>query len=80
MTRRVRVDPPTTRALTGIEQRSPEPENLFLGQVEVRDTQIEMELLRVSGIRPPRRPMVLHPLECEHEPRVGMKGRPAVIE
>lgn len=80
MTRRVRVDPPTTRALTGVEQRSPEPENLFLGQVEIRDAQIEMELLRVSGIRPTRRPMVPHPLEREHEPRVGMKGRPAVIE
>lgn len=40
MTRRVRVNPPTTPAVTGIEQRSSMSENLFLGQVEIRDAQI----------------------------------------
>lgn len=80
VTCRVCVDPPTALGIAEVEQRGPELENLFLGLVEILDTQVKVELLRASGIRPPRRLMVLRALEGEHEPRVGVEGRPVAVK
>lgn len=53
-------------------------EDVFLGLIQVLDPQVKVELLGVSGVRPPRRLMVVHALESQHEPAVGVERRPAI--
>ena len=65
MAGRVREDPPPARV--DVQQRGPEAEDLFLGRVEVRDIEVEVDLLRVLTVGPARRPVVGHPLEAEHQ-------------
>lgn len=77
---RIREDTPTPLSVSRIEQCGAPFEDLFLGFVQVLDPQVEVELLRPSGIRPPWRPMIFNPLEGQHEPAVGMERRPAVAE
>jgi hypothetical protein len=52
---RVREGPPAAAAVTGVEQRCPEAEDMSLGQIEIWYVQVEVELLRVrpKGRRPP---------------------------
>jgi len=61
---RVREDPPAT----GIDVKQPatQTENLRLGPVEVGDLDVEVKLLRVRGIRPPRPAVIIGALECQH--------------
>ncbi len=80
MTCRVRENTPTALPVTAVEQRGTQPEDVFLGLVEVLDPQVEVELLGSNGIRPLRWPVVFHALEGQHEPRVGVKRRPTVVE
>ena len=73
---RICEDPPA--AGVDVKQRGTEVENLPVSLVEVRDVKIQMELLRARGVRPPRRPVVLHPLEREYETRASVKSREAI--
>jgi hypothetical protein len=73
MARGVCADPPA--ASVSVKQRGAEVEDLLLGLVEVRDVEVQMELLRVRGIRPLRCPVGLHPLEREYETRSRVKLR-----
>lgn len=63
MTCRVCIDPPAARAFADVEQRGAEPQDLFVGLIEILDPQVEVELLWASGVRPTRREMVFHALE-----------------
>ena len=76
---RVDKDAPTAIPLTLVEQCGAPIEDAFLGSFQVLDPQIKVELLGPSGVRPPRRPMVFHPLEGQHEP-VGVESRPTLAE
>lgn len=78
MARRVREDPPT--AGVDVQQRGTEAEDLLLGLVKVHDVKVQMELLRVRSLRPPRRPVILHALEREYEARASVQGREVVID
>jgi hypothetical protein len=80
MPRRIREDPPAPLPVTDVEQRGTQLEDLLLGLVQVPDTQVEVKLLGTSGVRPPRRLMITHALEGEHEPAVGVERRPRVVE
>jgi hypothetical protein len=80
VTCRICIDPPAAHAVADVKQRGAEPEDMFLCLIEILDAQIEMELLRASGIWPLRRLVVLHALEGEHQPGIGVQGRPAIIE
>jgi hypothetical protein len=71
-------DPPA--AGVDMKRRGPEAEDLILSPVEVGDIEIQVKLLRVRGVRPPWRSVVLHALEREHEARAGMKGRKVVAD
>lgn len=76
MARRIREDPPTARV--GTDQPGPDAEDLLLSPVEVRDIEVQMKLLRVGAVRPPRRLVILHTLKCEYESRAGVEGRKLV--
>jgi hypothetical protein len=78
--RRIREDPPALLPITDVEQCGAQLEDLLLGLVKVLGMQVEVKLLRTSGVRPPRRLMIIHALESEHEPAVGVERRPRVIE
>jgi hypothetical protein len=80
VTCRIRIDPPAALAVAVVKQRGSEPEGLFLGLSEILDPEVQVELLRPSGIWPLRRPVVLYALESEHQPGAGMEGRPAIIQ
>lgn len=80
MTCRIREDAPAPLPVPRIEQRSAQIDDVFLSSVQVRDTQVEVELLGSSGIRPVRWLMVFHSLECQHESTVGVERRPAVAK
>jgi hypothetical protein len=62
--RRICEDPPT--AGVDVEQRGAEAEDLLLRLVKIRDIEVQMKLLRVRAVRPPRRPVILHALERKH--------------
>ena len=51
-----------------------------MGSVEVRDIDIQMKLLRVVGVRPPRSPVVGHALEREYEAKIRVKRREVVTD
>jgi hypothetical protein len=76
---RIREDAPAPLPVTLVEQCGAPVEDVFLGLIKVFDPQVKVELLGVSGVRPPRRLMVVHSLESQHEPAVGVERRPAVI-
>lgn len=78
MARRVCEDPPT--AGVDVEQCAAEAEDLLLGLVKVWHIEVQMKLLRVRAVRPPRRPVILHPLERKYEARVRVKGRKVVTD
>jgi|HubBroStandDraft_2_1064218.scaffolds.fasta_scaffold163136_1 hypothetical protein len=61
---RVREDPPATGI--DVEQPAAQTGNLRLGLVEVGDLDVQVKLLRVRGIRPPRRVVILGALERQH--------------
>lgn len=73
-------DAPAAHYLAGIEQRRTEFDYLFLGVVEVRNFQIQMELLGTSRVRPLRGRVVFHTLEGEHQTALCMDGRPGFVE
>jgi hypothetical protein len=73
MAGRICEDPPT--AGVDAEQRGSKAEDLLLGPVRVGDIEVQMELLRVRAVRPPRRPVILHALERKRQARGGVKGR-----
>jgi hypothetical protein len=77
---RIGIDPPSAVAVTSIEQRGAELQDLFLSLIEILGRQIKVELLRVGGVWPPRGLMVSHALEGEHEPGAGVEGRPVIID
>ena len=70
---RVGEDPPA--AGIGLQQPGTLGEDLCLGDIEVGHLDVEMELLRVRGVRPPRRTVIRHLLEREYQARVDMQGR-----
>jgi hypothetical protein len=74
------IDSPAALAVAGVEQRGAEVKYLSLGLVEILDPEVEMELLRASGIWPLRRLVVFDALEGEHQPGAGVKRCPAIIE
>ena len=78
MASRICEDPPTVGV--DVEQRGTKVEDLLLGPVKVGDIEVQMELLRVRAVRPPRRPVILHALEREYQARVRMKGREVVTD
>jgi hypothetical protein len=75
---RVREDPPAT----GIDVKQPatQTENLRLGPVEVGDLDVQVKLLWVRGVRPPRRAVILDTLERQHQARVDVKGREGAVD
>jgi hypothetical protein len=70
---RVGEDPPAT----GIDVKQPatQAEDLRLGMVEVRDLYVKVKLLRVPGVRPPRRAVILDTLEGQYQARADVQGR-----
>lgn len=66
MARRVCEDPPT--AGVDVEQCAAEAEDLLLGLVKVWHIEVQMKLLRVRAVRPPRRPVILHPWNANTRP------------
>lgn len=80
MSRGIRENAPTPIRVALVEQCGAELENIPLGSVQILDRHIEMKLLRASRVWPSRRLEVLHSLECENEPVVGMQDRPAITE
>lgn len=78
MAGRIREDPPTARV--DVEQCGTQAEDLLLGPVKIGDIEVQMELLRICAVRPPRRPVILHALEREYQTRVRVKGREVVTD
>jgi hypothetical protein len=76
MARRVCEDPPT--AGVDVEQRGAQAEDLLLGLIKVGDIEVQMKLLRVRAVRPPRRPVIRHTLERKYQARARVKGRKVV--
>ena len=77
---RIREDAPTPLSITRVEQSGAPREDVVLSLFQVLDLQVEVELLRVSRVRPPRRLVVVHALEGQHEPTTGVECRPALPE
>jgi hypothetical protein len=75
---RVREDPPATGV--DMQQRGAETHDLFLGSVEIRDIDIQVKLLRVAGVGPPRSPVVGHALERQYEAKTRVKRREVVTD
>jgi hypothetical protein len=69
----VREDPPA--AGIGMQQRGAETEHVRLSLVEVRDFDVQVKLLRVRGVRPPRCAVILDALERQYEARADVQGR-----
>ena len=69
---RVREDPPAT----GIDVKQPaaQTENLRRGLVEAGDLDVQVKLLRVRGVRPPRRAVTPDALERQHQARADVNG------
>ncbi len=80
MTCWISEDAPTARCFAGIEQRRAELDCALLGVVEVRNSQIQVELLGTRLVRPLRGRVVFDPLEGEYQPGLRMEGRPGVVE
>lgn len=80
VTCRIRKDAPTPLPIPLVEQCGAALEDVFLGSFQVLDPQVEVELLRPSGIRPPWWLMVFDALEGQHKPTVGVECRPAVAK
>ncbi len=78
MAGRICEDPPT--AGVDVEQRRTKAEDLLLGPVKVGDIEVQMELLRVRAVRPPRRPVILDALERKYQARARVKGREVVTD
>ena len=78
MARRICEDPPT--AGVDVEQGRAAAEDLFLGLLKVRDIDVQMKLLRVRAVRPPRRPVILHTLERKYHARARVKGRKVITD
>jgi hypothetical protein len=76
--RRICEDPPT--AGIDVEQRGAEAEDLLLSLVKVRDIEVQMKLLRVPAVRPPRRPVILHALERKYQAGACVKGRKVIAD
>jgi hypothetical protein len=76
----IRENAPAPPSVTRIKQCRAPPEDIFLGLVQVRDADVKVELLRAGGVRPPRRLMVLHLLEGQHDPAVEVERRPVVTQ
>jgi hypothetical protein len=74
----IREDPPA--AGIDVQQRGAETENVRLGLLEVRDLDVQVKLLRVRGVRPPRRAVTLDALERQCEARADVKGREAAAD
>jgi hypothetical protein len=53
--------------VTLLEQCGAPVQDVFLGLIQALGPQVKVELLGVSGLRPPRRLMVVHALESQHE-------------
>jgi hypothetical protein len=73
MSRGICEDPPA--AVIDAEQRGAHGEDLFLSLVEVRDLKIEMKLLRVRRIWPPRGLVAFRALEGEYKAKASVQGR-----
>ena len=69
----VREDPPATGI--DVKQSAAQTENLRLGLVEVSDLDVQVKLLWVRGVRPPRRAVILDALEPQHQARADVQGR-----
>ena len=78
MARRICEDPPA--AGVDVEQGGSEAKDLLLSLVKVRDIEIEVKLLRVRAVRPPRRPVILHALERKYQARACVKGRKVIAD
>jgi hypothetical protein len=76
--RRICEDPPA--AGVDVEQSGTEAEDLLLSLVKVRDIEIQMKLLRVRAVRPPRRSVILHALERKYQARARAKGRKVIAD
>lgn len=80
MSCRVREDAPTPLSVTSVEERGAPLQGVLLGSVQILDRQVKVELLRVGGVLPLRRPVILHALKGQYEPTVGVKCRPVVAQ
>jgi len=78
MAGRICEDPPTTGV--DVEQRGTKAEDLLLRPVKVGDIEVQMELLRVRTVWPPRRPVILHALERKYQARARVQGRKIVTD
>jgi hypothetical protein len=78
VTGRVGEHPPAARLAP--QQDGAQREDLLLCRIEVRDVQVEVELLRVRGVRPAWRPVLVRPLERQDEPGVRVQRREGVID
>lgn len=77
---RIRKDAPTPLSITLVEQCGAPLEDVFLGSFQILDPQVKVELLGVSSLRPPRRPMAFHALEGQHQTTVDVERRPALAK
>jgi hypothetical protein len=75
MARGVGVNPPAAVFVAALERLRAEPEDVRMSLLEVGHGEVEMGLLRVRGIRPPRRAMVVGALEREDEAHAGVQRR-----
>src|SRR6185437_16040511 len=65
---------------TLVQQPRSRGQHLFLGLVQVRDTEVKMELLRPGRVGPLRRHVVSYLLEGQDESGRRVQGRPAVTQ
>ena len=75
---RVCEDAPATAVC--VQQRGAEFRDLNLGRIEIRHLEVQMKLLRVRAVRPPRRAVVLHALKREHKAGSEVEGREVVAD
>jgi hypothetical protein len=75
---RVRENPPA--AGIDVKQPATQTENLRLSLVEVSDLGVQVKLLRVRGVRPPRRAVILDTLERQYLARVDVKSREGAVD
>ncbi len=55
-------------------------EDAGLSLAEIADRNVKVDLMGASGVRPLRRPIVVHLLERQHGTPVEVERRPAVAE
>jgi hypothetical protein len=80
MPRRVRIDTPAPPISAVIQHRRAADQHLLLRSIQVRNTEVQRELLGPGGIRPLRWPVIRCPLESEHKTGRRVQRRPVVVE